>query len=224
MTFSIVARCKQTGQFGVAVSSSSPAVAARCAFARAGVGAVSSQNITDPSLGPQCLDLMELGADAQTALEVVTNSNDDIEYRQLGAVDANGISAIFSGENTLGTYATASAADVACAGNLLANARVPTEMVNAFNATSGHLGDRLLKALKAGLDAGGEAGDIHSAGLMVVDRMSWPVVDLRVDFDDAPIERLHELWQIYKPQIDDYIIRAIDPAASPGYNVAGDDR
>lgn len=61
MTFSLVARCAETGMFGVAISSSSPAVAARCSFARAGVGAVASQNVTDPSLGPLALDLMEQG-------------------------------------------------------------------------------------------------------------------------------------------------------------------
>ena len=59
MTFSIVARCARTGQFGMAISSSSPAVAARCAHIRAGVGAVASQNITDPALGPLVLDQME---------------------------------------------------------------------------------------------------------------------------------------------------------------------
>ena len=58
MTFSLVARCEDTGMFGVAVSSSSPAVAARCAYARAGVGGVASQNITDPTLGPRALDMM----------------------------------------------------------------------------------------------------------------------------------------------------------------------
>ena len=64
MTFSLVARCAETGMFGLAISSSSPAVAARCSFARASIGAVASQNVTDPTLGPLALDLMEGGLSA----------------------------------------------------------------------------------------------------------------------------------------------------------------
>ena len=78
MTFSIVARCARTGQFGMAISSSSPAVAARCAHVRAGVGAVASQNITDPALGPLVLDRLEAGLPAAEALAAVTASAGDI--------------------------------------------------------------------------------------------------------------------------------------------------
>ena len=90
MTFSLVARCKDTGMFGLAISSSSPAVAARCSFARAGVGAVASQNITDPSLGPLTLDLMESGLTAAEAIEQVRERGKFIEYRQVLAVDKLG--------------------------------------------------------------------------------------------------------------------------------------
>src|SRR4029453_5084918 len=74
MTFSIAARCARTGMLGIAVSSSSPAVAARCAYAHAHVGAVGSQNITDPTLGPRLLDLMALGATAPEAVHIVAGS------------------------------------------------------------------------------------------------------------------------------------------------------
>ena len=97
MTFSIVARCASTGMFGVAVSSSSPAVAARCAHARAGIGAVASQNVTDPALGRRALDLMALGADAAEAVAVLRRTGGPMEYRQVLAVDAAGGSAIHSG-------------------------------------------------------------------------------------------------------------------------------
>ena len=91
MTFSVAARCESTGMFGLAVSSSSPAVAARCAFARAGIGAVSSQNITDPDLGSSCLDLMAQGASAQQAIDTLVNNTENIQFRQLTAVDAKGL-------------------------------------------------------------------------------------------------------------------------------------
>jgi len=223
MTFSIVARCAQTGMFGVAVSSSSPAVAARCAYARAGVGAVASQNITDPTLGPGGLDLMEEGASAPEAVAILKEAGSHIEYRQVLAVDRQGRAAIHSGANTLGVWSQAMAENVACGGNLLASDSVPQAMVEAFEASSGHLGDRLIAVMRAALSAGGEAGPVHSAGMMLVRNVSWPVADLRVDWsDDCPIEALAALWEIYRPQLDDYVTRALDPSAAPGYNVPGD--
>jgi uncharacterized Ntn-hydrolase superfamily protein len=81
MTFSIAARCARTGRFAVAVASSSPAVAARCAYARAGVGGVTTQNITDPRLGPRGLDLMALGADAEAACSALRRTAPHLEYR-----------------------------------------------------------------------------------------------------------------------------------------------
>ncbi len=121
MTLSIVARCAASGRFGVAIASSSPAVAARCAFARAGVGAAASQNVTDPSLGPRLLDRMAAGAAAADAIGALVAAADHIQYRQLTAVDAAGRSAVFSGARSLGIHAACHARDAACAGNLLDN-------------------------------------------------------------------------------------------------------
>lgn len=223
MTFSIVARCAETGMFGVAISSSSPAVAARCAYARAGVGAVASQNVTDPTLGPRCLDLMAGGASAAEAVAELQRSASHMDYRQVLAVDRNGGSAIHSGANALGIWAEAKAADCASGGNLLAGPGVPDAMVAAFETSSGALGDRLIGALRAALAAGGEAGPVHSAGLMLVRDVAWPVADLRVDWSEAcPIEALAGLWELYKPQLEDYVTRALDPSAAPSYRVPGD--
>lgn len=223
MTFSIVARCAGSGMFGVAVSSSSPAVAARCAHARAGVGAVASQNVTDPRLGRRALDLMALGASAAEAVAVLRRTGGAMAYRQVLAVDAAGGSAIHSGPRALGLWAEARAEDVACGGNLLADAGVPQAMVDAFLRAPGHLGDRLIAAMRAALAAGGEAGPVHSAGLMLVREVDWPVADLRVDWtEDCPIEALADLWALYEPQLDAYVTRALDPAASPSYGVPGD--
>ena len=140
MTFSIAARCVDTGMFGIAVSSSSPAVAARCAHARAGVGAFGTQNITDPRLGPQGLDLMAKGASAEQAIATLKQSAPHIAFRQLIAVDANGKAAAHSGDHTLGTHATAQALNVVAAGNLLRDEEIPAKMVAAFQRAQGHLG------------------------------------------------------------------------------------
>lgn len=223
MTFSLVARCAETGMFGVAISSSSPAVAARCAYARAGVGAVASQNITDPRLGPMALDLMQGGLSAVQAVERVRATAEFIDYRQVLAVDAAGRTAIHSGAQALGIWAEAQGPDVAAGGNLLANPAIPQAMVDAFAAAKGHLGDRLIAAMRAAVAAGGEAGPVHSAGLRLVDKVDWPVTDLRVDWtEDCPIEGLARLWDIYKPQLDAYVQRALDPRAAPSYGVPGD--
>ena len=223
MTFSLVARCKDTGMFGVAISSSSPAVAARCSYARAEVGAVASQNVTDPTLGPLGLDLMEGGMSAAEAVAEIQRRGAFIEYRQLLVVDATGETAIHSGPNSLGIWSEARAENVASGGNLLANSDIPAAIVEGFLAAKGHIGDRLIAAMRAGLAAGGEAGPVHSAGMKIVDKLSWPVADLRCDWtDDNPIEAIATTWEVYKPQLDAYIQRALDPRAAPSYGVPGD--
>jgi uncharacterized Ntn-hydrolase superfamily protein len=224
MTFSLVARCAETGMLGMAVSSSSPAVAARCAHTRAGVGAVASQNVTDPRLGPATLDLMAQGLPAPEAVARVRAETPFPEYRQVMAIDSAGRLAIHSGPRALGIWSEATGRDVAAAGNLLADAAVPRAIVSAFEASAGHLGDRLIAAMRAGLAAGGEAGPVRSAGLQIADRVAWPVVDLRCDWTEAcPIEAVAAAWAVYKPQIEAYVQRALDPREAPSYGVPGDE-
>ncbi|APX22628.1 MAG: DUF1028 domain-containing protein [Rhodobacteraceae bacterium] len=225
MTFSLVARCAETGQFGIAISSSSPAVAARCAFARAGVGAVASQNVTDPRLGTSALDLMEAGRTAAEAIAALQAESDHMAYRQVLAIDATGSNAIHSGPNSLGIWTQAQGRDVASGGNLLANDGVPAAIVAGFETASGALGDRLIAAMRAGVAAGGEAGPVHSAGLLIVDREAWPYAELRCDWIDegCPIEAIARAWEVYAPQADDYVTRALDPRAAPSYGVPGDE-
>jgi len=223
MTFSLVARCGDTGMFGLAISSSSPAVAARCSFARAGVGAVASQNVTDPSLGPLGLDLMQKGLTAIQAIESIKGTAKFLQYRQVLAIDVNGLTAIHSGENTLGIWSDAQAVDVASGGNLLASEQIPQHIVEGFLAAKGHIGDRLIAAMRAGLEAGGEAGPVHSAGMKIVDNVAWPIADLRCDWTTScPIDNIATAWEIYKPQLDAYLQRAADPTAAPSYGVPGD--
>ncbi|HRP78045.1 MAG TPA: DUF1028 domain-containing protein [Aquamicrobium sp.] len=224
MTFSLVARCAETGMFGVAVSSSSPAVAARCAHARAGVGAVASQNVTDPMLGPLALDLMERGMSAGQTIEEIRRRGSFIEYRQVLVVDTAGRAAVHSGPRSLGIWTHALGEDVASGGNLLANDGVPQAIVDGFLASAGHLGDRLLAAMRAGLAAGGEAGPVRSAGMKLVDKLSWPVADLRCDWTEGcPIEAVAAAWDVYKPQMAAYVQRALDPREAPSYGVPGDE-
>jgi uncharacterized Ntn-hydrolase superfamily protein len=155
----------------------------------------------------------------------VTSAAAHVEYRQLSVVDAASRSAAFSGAHTLGLHATHTASGCAAAGNLLADSGVPAAMADAFlREPELPLGDRLVDALRAGRDAGGEEGPVHSAGVIVVDAVSWPVTDLRVDWCDGdPIEELRGLWRLWRPQAEDYVTRALDPSAAPRYGVRGDE-
>ncbi|MFM0238362.1 DUF1028 domain-containing protein [Paraburkholderia phytofirmans] len=225
MTFSIIGRCPETGQLGIAISSSSIAVGARCPWVRAGVGAVATQNVTLPALGPLILDLLEHEqTDPAAALDRVLGASEWSEYRQVTVIDAQGRTAFFSGKEALGTYHAVAGKQCVAAGNMLAGIEVIEAMLPAFEQASGTLADRLLAGMHAAIAAGGEAGPVHSAALKIVGDVSWPIVDLRVDWaDDDPIGQLDGLWQAYRPQMQDYLTRALNPTTAPSYGVPGNE-
>ena len=136
MTFSIAGRCARSGAFGVAIATSSIAVGARCPHARAGVGAVATQNITDPALGPLLLDLMGEGLSASDSIQTIIRDRPHIEYRQLTAVDAQGRSASFSGAHILGIHGVSEKPDCVAAGNLLKSPELPSAMTASFAANA----------------------------------------------------------------------------------------
>jgi uncharacterized Ntn-hydrolase superfamily protein len=188
------------------------------------VGAVSSQNITDPRLGPALLDALESGLSAQAALDSISAGATHPEFRQLTVVDAAGAAAVFSGEKSLGINAEVIANNVAAAGNMLANDGVIQAMVNSFAINSDkELADRLIGCLEAGVAAGGEAGPVHSAAVLVATDVAWPSTNLRVDWDQDPIARLREIYQVWAPQAQDYVTRALNPNSAPSYGVPGDE-
>lgn len=222
MTFSVLGT-DGNGAVGIAVTSSSPAVAARCIHLRPGVGGASSQNITDPRLGTELLDALESGLDATAAMAHVTEGRELIEHRQLTVLTTNGDGAAFSGEGALGVHHHVVAPNVVAAGNLLSEPEVIEAVAAGFAAAEGDLEERLVAALEAGLAAGGEAGPVRSVGLSVVRDVAWRVTDLRVDWSDTPIEDLRELLGVWLPQRDDYVTRALNPTAAPSYGVPGDE-
>jgi uncharacterized Ntn-hydrolase superfamily protein len=223
VTFSLLAADARAGQVGGVISSSSPAVAARCLAVRAGVGAAASQNVTDPRLGPRLLDLLTAGRSPQEAIEDVVAAEPDVAYRQLAVIDLQGRTAAFSGARSLGRHACAQGDCAVASGNLLGNTGVPTRMVEAFEASAGTpLGDRLVMALHAGLSAGGEEGPVRSSGMLLADSVPWPVADLRVDWADDPVADLAGLWRLWEPQLESYVLRALEPGAAPSFGVPGE--
>ncbi|MGX1508977.1 DUF1028 domain-containing protein [Streptomyces collinus] len=220
MTFSLVVR--EGGRFGLAASSSSPAVFARVAHLRPGVGAAASQNITDPALGTRLLDGLAEHGDARRALTEVAETADHIDYRQLTVLGRSGHGFAFSGSRTLGEHASATADGAVAAGNMLCGGHIPRVLLDAYAAATGELEERLVTAMKAAVDAGGEEGPVHSAGLAVVADVDWRVTDLRVDWAEDPVDRLGDLLDVWLPQRDDYVRRGLDPASAPSYGVPGD--
>lgn len=216
MTFSLVARDPETGQLAVAVSSSSPTVGSRCAFARGKVGAVTTQKLTLPDIGPQVLDALEQGLTAQEALDKVIGNTSSPEKRQVTVIDAKGNKAIWLGEENVSGQAES--VNVASAGNFLAHVGVPKAMVDGFERSTGEtLGDRILDGLQAGFDAGGEGNPVRSAGLLVVEEDRFPLTDIRVDWDLNPIEGVKKIYDIWKPQMYEYRVRAVDPYQAPKF-------
>jgi uncharacterized Ntn-hydrolase superfamily protein len=211
MTFSIVARCVETGRLGVAVATASVAVGARCAFAAAGIGAVVTQNRTNPLIGPRALALLGAGERGDEAARRAAEGFDFPEWRQVAIVDAAGGIGTFHGARCSGVHAEARGKAAAALGNLLQSIGVPAAMIDGYAAAQGMLEERLLAGLEAGLAAGGETKPLRSAALLVVDRDPFPYTDLRVDWDEVPVARLRALWNAWRPVADTCRTWALDP-------------
>tara|TARA_B100001123_G_scaffold356249_2_gene409828 strand:+ start:616 stop:1356 length:741 start_codon:yes stop_codon:yes gene_type:complete len=200
-TFSIVGRCERTGQLGVAVSTAAPAVGAYCPFARAGVGAVSSQSWCNPYLAYDGLDLMEQGLSAQEACDKLLEEDPGRETRQIGYVDANGGSAAFTGKECPDWNGHITGTNFATQGNLLMGSGCVSEMAETFEkAEQLDLVERLIAALEAGQAAGGDARGKQSAAVLVVHKERYPLVDLRSDEHRFPVADLRRIYGISKLQ------------------------
>ena len=224
MTFSITGHCARTGMAGVAITTSSICVGSRCPHARAGVGAVATQNVTDPTLADRVFERLEAGETATEAVAAVMDGRVNADYRQLAVVDMAGRTGHFTGSHILGTNRVVEGDHCIAAGNLLSTLEGPAAMVAGFEADpEAHLADRLLRGLEAGLAAGGEEGPVRSAALVVHHDQPFALVDLRCDWDeDDPVVVLRRLWTDYEPQMQPYLDRAVNPGAAPSYGVAGD--
>jgi uncharacterized Ntn-hydrolase superfamily protein len=184
---------------------------------------VLSQNVTNPRLGVLGTRLLAQGFGAASVLEQLVKAGAYPEYRQVLVLDLDGGLAHHSGSQALGTVGLSVGRDCIAAGNMLASDQVPAIMTEVFDdMAAAPLPERLMAAIEAGLEAGGEAGPVHSAGMCVYGREVWPLAELRVDWSDTPIEDLRLLWELYKPQMQDYYTRAKNPKAAPSYGVPGD--
>jgi uncharacterized Ntn-hydrolase superfamily protein len=203
-TFSIVARDPKTGELGVAVQSKFVAVGAVVPWAKAGVGAVATQSYANTTYGPRGLELLAKGVAPDEALKQLTADDPQRERRQAGLVDATGRAATFTGKDCHAWAGGLAEENVCVQGNILAGEAVPAAMLKAYKEAAGDLGDRLLAALQAGQDAGGDARGQQSAALLIV-RDGWGYGglndryrDLRVDEHPAPIAELKRIHDVHR--------------------------
>lgn len=216
MTFSLVGMCRRTGMYGAAVTTSNMNVGTRCPFARAGVGAVLTQNRTDNRLGPMGLALLENGKSAVEVIDALAADNPTIGWRQLAVVDRNGGTGFYHGNHITPIHAGAEGDGCCAIGNIIRTETIPKSMVEAFEKSAdAHLAERLVQALEAGFAAGSELKQIKSAALLVVHEQEFPLVDLRVEFDRAPLTELRFLWETFQPQMDRFVTQVIDPDSLP---------
>jgi uncharacterized Ntn-hydrolase superfamily protein len=201
-TFSIVAYDDASGMLGVAISTRVPAVGAVCPFARAGVGAISTQAWTNPLLGVDGLDLMEQGNSAEVTLQKLLDADPDPEMRQVIAVDREGRSAAHTGSETDPWKGHRTGDGYAVAGNMLVGEETITAMAEAFEASADELlSERLLRALESGQAAGGDKRGRQSAALFVVKSESYPYLDLRVDEHPDPVAELRRIYEVAKREL-----------------------
>ena len=213
MTFSIVAADMQNGDWGIAVASKFPCVGAVVPWARAGVGALATQSWANTSFGPDGLELMGDGMDAQKALDRLLESDDGREDRQVGFVDGSGGAATFTGSKCMDWAGGLTGEGFATQGNILSGEAVVSELARAYIQTEGDLCDRLLAALVAGDAAGGDKRGRQSAALLVVragggyEGRNDRYIDLRVDDHTDPINELLRIFGVW----DDTMLVRNDP-------------
>jgi len=203
-TFSIVARDPSNGDLGVAVQSKFPNVRVAVPYARAGVGAVATQSFSNSDFGTKGLQLLELGARPQEVLSIIGRDDKDLDDRQVGIVDASGRSATFTGKKCFDWAGGRTGENYAIQGNILVSEATVAAMEKAFLATRGSLADRLLAAIKAGAEAGGDRRGRQSAALLVVrkgasyDGKTDAYIDISVYDAKDPIAEIFRLYELQK--------------------------
>src|SRR5690625_180646 len=215
MTFSITARCAETNQLGIAISTRLPAVGALCPYAKARCGAISTQSFINPYIGINGLVYLEEGLGAEAVLEKVLAEDPDPEKRQVAIVDADGRSAAFTGEECDGWHGHLTGEDYAVAGNMLVGEETIIEMEKIFKSTEGRpLSERLLAALEAGQAAGGDKRGRQSAALLVAGKEEYPLFDVRVDDHHDPVAELRRIHTVAVKELSP-LMEMLPPVDNP---------
>ncbi len=215
MTFTTIARCKQTGRLGVATATSSHAVGVRVPFVRERLGAVAIMAKADERLGLVALNLLKMGYKAPGVIDQLVAADPFPEYRQLGVVDDDGYVAARTGAENRDWCGHRLGDNYVVLGNALSGEQVLDAMEDAYLADPDEdLEERLMQAIEAGRDAGGEPIGQTSAALLVYDQKAYAHVNLRVDIHKEPVGELRRVFDVYRPTISYYNARQHDPRVS----------
>ncbi len=194
----MVARCPKKLTLGVCVSTAVPAVGGRVPHVEAGVGAIATQAKTNVSYGMNGLKLLRKGLSPQAALDAMLKEDPDRESRQVIIIDRKGRTATFTGKETIGWKGHLVGENYAVAGNMLASSQVIEAMAQIFENSDGELAERMLKALEAGQEAGGDKRGRMSAALLIAGQRqieNRPLLDLRVDKHHDPVKELIRIFE-----------------------------
>lgn len=206
MTFSIVARCKKTGMLGMAVSTARPAVGGLAVYVKAKAGAIATQAAVNPYFGINGLQYLEQGLSATEVMEKVKREDPEYERRQLAIVDNEGRTAGYTGTETVPFADHYFGDEFVVAGNMLVGEQVIQAMAETYETSDiDYLPLRLLATIKAGQAAGGDKRGRQSAALKVVDTQSYPIVDIRSDEHENPVDDLERIYEAAKINLFPYI-------------------
>ncbi len=216
MTFTIMGRCPKTGRLGIATATRSLAVGVRVPHVAPRSGAVAIMAIADERLGHRALELLAQGNKAPAVIDALVAGDANPEYRQLGVIDDDGFRAARTGKRNRDFAGHRIGADHIALGNVLVGPHVLDAIEQGFTADpAAPLEDRLMAALEAGRDAGGQHGGQRSAAILVYGAKTFAEVDLRVDLHPEPVGELRRIFDAYKPAIPYYNQRQVDPAVPP---------
>lgn len=202
MTFSITARCPDTGDLGIAISTAVPAVGNRCIYVKVDVGAVATQSFTNVMLGINGIKLLELGLSPNKAITSLLEEDDNREKRQVGAIDSLGRTFAWTGKKCIDWAGHLVGSNHVAAGNMLVSKDTIMEMSESFQSTGGELSNRLLTALEAGQNAGGDKRGRVSAALLVASKQAKNYHNLRVDAHSDPVNELRRIYDLTKKKYE----------------------
>ena len=211
MTFTIMARCRESGRLGIATATNALAVGVRVPFIRPRLGAVSIMAIADPRLGDTAMRFLEMGYKAPAVVDALVAGDPYAEYRQLGVIDDDGFIAARDGEMNRDWTGHRIGETHLVLGNALVGEQVLKAMEGAFlDSPTEDLEERLMRGIEAGRDAGGQPDGQRSAAILVYGSKEFSEVNLRVDIHDSPEAELRRIFDIWKPTIPYYNWRLVD--------------
>ncbi|MFC3608188.1 DUF1028 domain-containing protein [Stutzerimonas tarimensis] len=202
MTFSIIARCPRTGQFGVAAATAMPAVGKLLTHAAAGIGAVATQARINPYLGIDGLAFLREGAPAAEVIRRLQATDPCMSQRQVAVIDAEGRCECWTGDNCLPWSGSLQGEAFSVQGNRLGGPKVLDAVAEAFRRHAEQpLVERLMEAIAAGDAMGGDRHGESSATIYVVDREEYPLWDIRVDHHHDPVAELRRLHDVFEREV-----------------------